>query len=319
MTFDVTSYGEIGLRLSPADDSALSRANTLAVNVIGTEFNVLSNLASLGWQTALLSAVPDVPMGDKATSSVRLNGVDDRLVYSLTGDYRIGVYFVDYGAGPKPIEVFFDRKGTAFTSFIPAENDIAALLDTKVLHLSGLSLALSDTVVDTSTKLLSAATAAGVMVSFDLNHRRKLWSADTALKLSTPFLEQADILIAPNADVNELFDRSGDALTNLDFLANRTNAKIVIVTDGSGGSVALVHGATLTQSARPVTIIDRLGAGDGFAAGVLHAVSSGRPEMVLSYGAHMAALALSHKGEQVRIRPNVFEAIVRGEAGELQR
>ena len=319
MTYDITSYGEIGLRLSPAGGRSLARTELLSVNVIGTEFNVMANLASLGWKTALLSAVPDTPLGEKARSTVRQLGVADDWINSTDEEQRIGIYFVDYGVSPKPTSVYFDRKGTAFTLWRPSQKELDSILDTKVLHLSGLSLALSDLVADVSMQLLTQAKARSTTVSFDLNHRRKLWAADRAAKVSLPFIEQADVLIAPNSDVNELFDRSADASENLDYLGGISGASVIAVTDGERGAVARIGDQVLAAPAAEVEIVDRLGAGDGFASGLLHALISQRPELALISGTHFAALALAQQGEQVSIQLGIFEQILTGNAGRLQR
>lgn len=319
MTYDVTSYGEIGLRLSPAGGRSLARTDLLSVNVIGTEFNVLANLASLGWKTALLSAVPDTPMGERARSTLRQFGVNDQLIDSTDADQRIGIYFVDYGVAPKPTSVYFDRKNTAFTLWDPDQRQFESLLDTKILHLSGLSLALSDLVADVSSRLLEQAKSRGVTVCFDLNHRRKLWSAERAAQVSIPFIEQADVLIAPNADVNELFNRSASALENLDYLAGLSGAAAIAITDGERGAVARIRDQLLSAPSAEVEIVDRLGAGDGFAAGFLHALASERQELALISGTHFAALALAQQGEQVSIQRSIFEQILTGNAGRLQR
>lgn len=319
MKFDVTSYGEIGLRLSPADGKGLSHTDNLSVNVIGTEFNVLSNLAGLGWRTALMSAVPETPLGERAKSAVRELGVNDDLVQALTQDDRIGIYFVDYGAKPKPTSVYFDRKLTAFTQWEPNESQLAQLLDTRILHLSGLSLALSDQVAQTSWRLLEAAKQNGVTVSFDINHRRKLWSAERAAEISRPFIEAADVLIAPTADVKELFGSEGDAQEAIAILQGMSGAKTIAVTDADRGARAVIDGKHFEQAAAPVEIIDRLGAGDGFAAGLIHALLSEIPNQALVAGTTMAALALSQQGEQVTIQRTIFEQIMAGNAGRLQR
>lgn len=319
MTYDITSFGEVGFRLSATDARSLSRAETFAIKVIGTEFNVLANLASLGWSSALLSAVPATPLGEKARATIRQLGIDDALVSSSNEDDRIGIYFVDYGVEPKPTSVYFDRKNTAFTLSNPSEQSIEKLLNTKALHLSGLTLALSRETASVSEKILKAAKDKRVMVSFDLNYRRKLWDKVQAYETCLPYLQQADLIIAPNEDINELFDRTETAQTNLEFLAENFDAQTIAVTDGERGAVARIEGNFYHEPAAKVTIIDRLGAGDGFAAGFLHATLAGTPEVALSSGVNFAALALSQYGEQVAISKTIFDQIVAGNAGRLNR
>lgn len=319
MTYDITSFGEVGFRLSATDARSLSRAETFAIKVIGTEFNVLANLASLGWSSALLSAVPATPLGEKARATIRQLGIDDALVSSSNEDDRIGIYFVDYGVEPKPTSVYFDRKNTAFTLSNPSEQSIEKLLNTKALHLSGLTLALSRETASVSEKILKAAKDKRVMVSFDLNYRRKLWDKVQAYETCLPYLQQADLIIAPNEDINELFDRTETAQTNLEFLAENFDAQTIAVTDGESGAVARIEGHFYNEPAAKVTIIDRLGAGDGFAAGFLHAILAGTPEVALSSGVNFAALALSQYGEQVAISKTIFDQIVAGNAGRLNR
>ena len=119
--------------------------------------------------------------------------------------------------------------------------------------------------------------------------------------------------------MNELFGETGNAKASLVCLQDISTAEIIAVTDGDRGAVAMIGGEHITELAAPVQIVDRLGAGDGFAAGFLHAINSGQEDVALKSGVQMAALALAQKGEQVAIDRKIFNQIVAGNAGRLQR
>ncbi|MBX9244150.1 sugar kinase [Actinotalea ferrariae] len=316
--YDITAIGEGGLRLSVPSGTRLERTPTLDVNVAGTEANVLSGLASLGWRAGWVSALPKTPMARRVEFELRSHGVDlAGVVRTDTG--RLGTYYVEYGAAPRPTHVYFDRADTAFTQMTTADVDWDLLLDTRVIHLTGITAALSPNVLEILTEVLDRAEAAGVPVSFDVNYRANLWPADVAAEVLRPFVERAEILFVRADDLAQLYDLGPEPEQALDQVCAMTRARHVALTCGDLGVLASIDGARVKASARPVDIVDRLGAGDGFAAGFLHAWLDGDVDEAAEHGVVMAALALAQVGEQVVTTREELAATLLDSASRLRR
>lgn len=316
--YDITAIGEGGLRLSVPSGARLERAAALDVHVAGTEANVLSGLASLGWRSGWVTALPTTPTARRVEYQLRSYGVDlEGVVRTDTG--RLGTYYVEYGAAPRPTQVYFDRADTAFTRMTVADVDWDLLLDTRVVHLTGITAALSPSVLAILTEVLDRAEAAGVPVSFDVNYRANLWAPEVAADVLRPFVERAEILFVRADDLSRLYGFGPEPEEALDQVLGMTHARHVALTCGDLGVLASLDGERVKASARPVDIVDRLGAGDGFAAGFLHAWLGGNVAEAAEHGVVMAALALSQVGEQVVTTPEELAATLLDSASRLRR
>lgn len=317
--YDVTSIGEGGLRLSVPAGTRLERATSFDVAVIGTELNVLCGLSSLGWNTGWVSAVPDSPLGRLVESTPRSRGVDTTHLLRVP-DGRVGKYFVEYGSPPRPTQMYFDRKNTAFSQLTPDQLDWDGVLDTRMLHLSGLSVPLSDSVAEVLRVAVDGATQAGVPVCFDVNYRETLWSPQNAADALRPFVEAADVLFCRSDDAYRLYNLGPDPEKCLLGLREMTSAHHLVVSCGDGGVWTLgPQGHQVHTPAVPVSIVDRLGAGDGLAAGFLHGLLAGEEPQAPRYATAMAALALSQCGEQVTTTRAELHAVMDDPSSELHR
>ncbi|GAA4026681.1 bifunctional 2-dehydro-3-deoxygluconokinase/2-dehydro-3-deoxygalactonoki nase [Arthrobacter methylotrophus] len=316
--FDVTAIGEGGLRFSVPSGVRLERTASLDVNVAGAEANVLSGLASLGWKAGWVSALPETPLARRVECQLRSYGVDLAGVHHATVG-RLGTYYVEYGPAPRPTQVYFDRADTAFTRMTVADVDWDLLLDTRIIHLTGITAALSPTVMEILTETLDRAEAAGVPVSFDVNYRANLWNPREATRALQPFIERAEILFVRHEDLQTLYGYDPDPAKALDAALALTKARYIIMSCGELGVFAFLDGRRVTVPALPVDIIDRLGAGDGLAAGFLHGWLDGHVEVAVEQGAAMAALALAQTGEQVVTTRGELDAVMLGSASRLRR
>lgn len=317
--YDATSIGEGGLRLSVPAGTRLERTSSFAVAVIGTELNVLCGLASLGWHTSWVSAVPDSSLGRLVESTPRSRGVDITHLLRVP-DSRVGKYFVEYGCPPRPTQVLFDRKGTAFSQLTPSQVDWAGVLDTRLLHLSGLTAALSDSVADVLRVAVDGAARAGVPVCFDVNYRETLWAPQDAAAALRPYVEAADVLFCRSEDARLLYNLGPDPEKCLLGLQAMSSARHLVVSCGEDGVWTLgPDGCPVHTPAVPVSIVDRLGAGDGLAAGFLHGLLAGDEPQAPRYATAMAALALSQDGEQVTTTRSELKAVMDDPSSELHR
>lgn len=311
----IVFFGEIMLRLSPPNRELLLQSGKLDVWVAGAEANVATGLARLDHPTRMVTAVPATPLGDAAVQALRAQGVDVATIQRREG--RMGLYFVTPGAGLRATEVIYDRAHSAFAEAPPEAWDWDAILgDASRLHLSGITPALGPNGTSAALAAVEAAVARGVPISFDGNWRGKLWGAwdgrprETLSKL----VDRADILFGNHQDVALLLDQdySGDgehrrreaaeaafkAFPNLQLIAS--TARHVEDSDHHrlAARIDTPQRGFQTDEIAISGIVDRIGAGDSFAAGVLHGLIEGMSlEDVARAGLALTALKHSLPGD----------------------
>lgn len=316
--FDITTFGEGQLRYCVPAGRRMEQVSQFDVYVSGTEANVAGLLARLGWRSGFVSGLPRSPLGRRICNEYRMAGMDlSALVWRDEG--RVAIYYVEYAVPPRPTQVFYDRKNTCFTELTPADIDWAYLLDTRLLHLSGLSVPLSPSVGEIITEAARRARAAGVPVSFDMNYRRRLWTPAEAASTVLPIMRQVDLLFCGRGDARQLFGFDGAPEEIARQLAELTGAGQVVTSLSSDGLIGWDSGELYRQPARPVEIIDRIGAGDAMVAGVLHGWLQGDFARGLRYGALTAALALSQWGDQTVTTAPELEALLDSDSPDIFR
>lgn len=296
--FDVMSLGEAMLRLSVPLGRRLEDMRALDVEIGGAESNVVTALARLGRRCGWVSRLPENPLAGYILRGLRADGVDVTAVRRAPGE-RLGTYFIEYAAAPRGIQVTYDRAESAAAHLTPADIDWPYLLDTRVLHLTGITAALSESCYAVVAEAIQRARAAGVLVSFDVNYRAKLWDAATAGARLRPLIAQADLLFCKSADAARLFGCEGEPRQQLAGLQALTRARAVVGTFGENGAALLTGAEFQAQPALPVQIVDRIGSGDAFAAGVLDGWLDDDLALGLRRGVALAAIALSQHGDRV--------------------
>jgi 2-dehydro-3-deoxygluconokinase len=291
MAGPIVFFGELLIRLSSPGRTLLMQTPSLDLHVGGAEANVAIGLANLGHATRMVSAVPDNALGRGAVAAVRGQGVDTSGI--ITRDGRMGLYFLAPGAGLRASEIVYDRTVSSFATAPVAAFDWPKLLaGASRLHLSGITPALGPVSAAAALAAAEAATALSVPVSFDGNYRARLWEAwdSNPRAILSALIGHADILFGNHQDVGLLlghgFEGEGEdrrraaaeaafaAFPRLKLIAStarhtedadrhRISARI----DGRDGHVQ-------TEEVLVSGIVDRIGAGDAFAAGVLHGLSS---------------------------------------------
>ena len=283
----IVTFGEIMLRLSPPGRALLVQADALDLWVAGAEANVATQLACLGHDAALVSALPPGPLGDRALAGLRAHGVDVAHVVRRPG--RMGLYFVVPGAGMRATDVIYDRAGSSFAT-APADGWAwrEALAGADRLHLSGITPALGPQGTAAALAAAEAARARGVPVSFDGNYRARLWETwdGTPRDTLTRLTEAADVLFGSHRDIALLLGRpfAGDTpearraaaeaafarFPGLRAIACTIRAADHVDTQRLAARIDLRDGWVETPAVEVAGIVDRIGAGDAFAAGVLH-------------------------------------------------
>lgn len=317
-TYDLITFGETMLRFSPSAPLRLGQSHTLDMNFGGAESNVASNLARLGRRVAWWSRVPENPLGHQLTETLQGHGVHvDDVHYSPTE--RLGTYYVEYGTPPRGIRVWYDRANSAASHMQPADIPAGWLSTGKWLHLTGITPALSESCHQTVTYAIKEAQASGTKVSFDVNYRALLWSPEEAARQITGFCQRADVVFVARRDAANLFGVEGEIETVVTKLQNQWGGT-VIVTSGESGAVAYDGDTLFSADALPVQILDRLGAGDAFASGVLDRLIDDAPlDEALRFGTALAAIKLTIAGDIAHTSRTEVDALLNKSHTQLRR
>jgi 2-dehydro-3-deoxygluconokinase len=324
--FDFVSLGESMLRLSVPTGRRLDDTRVLDMELAGAESNVSVALARLGWRTGWVSRMPDHALSQAILRALRSDGVDVSAVKQVP-DERLGTYFIEYATPPRSTQVIYDRADSAASHLTTSDIDWDYLLDTRVLHLTGITAALSENCYTLLMEAIRRAHSAGVMVSFDVNYRAKLWAAATAGEKLRPLIAEADLLLCKGADATALFGCQGEPRRLMTELQALTRAPAIFCTFGDKGAALLSGSEYVSQPALPVQIVDRIGSGDAFAAGALDGWLSGDSSMedisALREGLHrgiaLAAIALSQFGDRVLSSRAELNAALASERLDISR
>ena len=315
----VTCFGELLLRLTPPGGQLLVQAQGLDLVVGGAEANVAAALASLGHDVRFAGLVAANPLGDRAVAALRGTGVDTRFLARADG--RMGLYFMEAGAGPRPAAITYDRAGSAFATADPAAIDLAGALDgARLLHTGGITPALGPRAVALAVAAQAAAAAAGVPVCFDGNYRAQLWDswASDPRAVLNQLVSGATILIGNHRDISLLLGQSfsGDgpdrrreaaqaafaAFPKLQLIASTARQ---LVTNDHHRIAARVDSRTAAHQTAEIDvtgIVERIGTGDAFAAGVLHSwLEGGTVQAMAESGLALTALKHTIPGDMCLI------------------
>jgi len=277
--YDVVTFGEAMVRLSPPHFQRLEQTRSLEVNVGGAELNVAVGVTRFGMKSAWVSKLPKNGVGYLIRDRAREFGVDcSHVVWSDKG--RAGLYFVEFGASPRASSVLYDRANSAISMIQTGEVDWAKIFTgSKHFHMSGITPALSTSASETTVEALKAAKKAGCTISYDLNYRKKLWTPADAKKIQEPMMGDVDILITTEEDTNVVFGiKEKDYEAVAEKLAKTFNFKIVAITlredlsvlRNNWTAIAYQDGKIFKDRKYEVEIVDRVGAGDSFTAGFLY-------------------------------------------------
>jgi len=303
MMYDILTFGEAMIRLSPPDHQRLEQATTLDMTVGGAELSVAAGAARLGLKSAWVSRLPRNPLGRMIANKGREFGVDMGRVVWAEGE-RAGLYFVEHGAAPRPTRVVYDRKDSALARIQPGMVDWNALLrEARLFHVGGITPALSASAAETQKEALRAARAAKCPVSYDLNYRALLWTLEEARAAQLPMMEFVDILITSlpdQPDVTELISGlSGENPAEVARkLAERFDFKAVLVTMRGAPSVwrttwtslVFAEGQVFTDRIYEIEAVDRIGGGDACVAGFLAGYLAGDVGQAVKLGNAFSAL-----------------------------
>ena len=334
MTASVVCFGELLLRLNAPDRELLLQSGQLRVHVGGAEANVAVSLARLGHAAAMVSVVPDNALGAACIGEIRRHGVGTEGIHQVPVG-RLGIYFMASGAGYRPSEIVYDRADSAFARAPDeAANWATTLAGAKWLHISGITPALGARAAEATLRAARAARAAGVSVSFDCNYRAKLWEAwhGDPEKILREIVAQSDLVFADDralalvlgqaapagasssSDSGTKFRAAAElafkAFPDLQRVACTVRVEHSVDRHDMSALLASRHAFSTTRTYALEAIVDRIGTGDAFAAGLLHGLLTNMDEPN-SLEFALAAACLKHSV------PGDFNLVTASQIAEL--
>jgi len=289
------SFGEIMLRLKPPGVERFFQSSVLEATFGGGEANVAVSLANFGCDAAYLTLLPDNALGDHCIGELRRFGVDTTRV--LRGPGRMGIYFLEGGANQLPSKVIYDRAGSAIAIAKPGDVDWSKALDgIDWFHITGITPAISESAMELSMECVKESKKRGITVSCDLNYRKNLWKyGKTAPEVMTELVKHVDIAIANEEDVQKCLGITNDvtvehgeldrekykALSD-EVLKQYPDMKLIAITlresksaDINGWAACLNDRTDFIESKHYAIsdIIDRVGGGDSFSAGLIYGLT----------------------------------------------
>lgn len=288
----VITFGELMMRLNPKGYLRFLQADSFEATYAGGEANVAVSLANYGNNVAFVSKVPEHEIGQASVNALRKYGVDTSLM--LRGGPRLGVYFCEKGASQRGSKVIYDRAGSSIALAKRNEFDWNSIFDgVDWFHFTGITPALGGELPDICLDACKAAKAKAITVSCDLNYRRKLWSREQAGKVMATLMPFVDVCIANEEDAKDVF---GIAAENTDIeggkldrngyisvakqLTERFNFKSVAITlrgslsasDNNWSGMLYLNGEAHFARNYLIHLVDRVGGGDSFGGGLIHAM-----------------------------------------------
>lgn len=290
---NIVCFGEVLLRLSAPGRQLLLQTGHFDAHVGGAEANVAVSLSKLGHASAVVTSLPDNPLGRVCRDELRRHGVDTSGIEFRDG--RMGLYFLTHGSGQRAAEVLYDRAHSAF-AMAPADlhdwNDLLA--DAQWLHVSGITPAVGATGAAAVLRAMTTARALNVKVSFDCNFRSRLWGARAAQapKILRELCAMADLIFGDDRDIAFMLGYNAGDVTPTERRRNAAatafeafeSLQWIAYTERSSANAdgqqlaGTLHDSTAVFTTHPYPlhgIVDRIGAGDAFAAGILHGLMAG--------------------------------------------
>jgi 2-dehydro-3-deoxygluconokinase len=328
----IISFGEVLMRLSTPGFSRFEQARQFNVTYAGGEANVSTALAYWGHHTAHVTRFPDSPIGRAAAQYLDFHGVDTSHI--IFGGPRMAVYFLETGAALRGSQIVYDRANSSLAEIDPAEIDWDAILkDAKWFHWAGITPALSQGAADALLNGIKVARKYGLTVSGDIFYRANLWKYGKKPSDILPELTAGtDIVIANELNIRDIFDIEGDDFVDASKKLMQAFPQVSKVVDTKRTSISASHnllrallwnGTELLETAdiEINPIIDRVGGGDAFIAGLIHGlISFDDDQKALEFGVAASALKHTIEGDALISTIAEVDAIRQGEtSGRIKR
>jgi 2-dehydro-3-deoxygluconokinase len=343
VTARIITFGEIMLRLKPPGHERFFQSPVLEATFGGGEANVATALARFGCNTAFVSVIPQNTIGDACIAELRRQGIDTSLI--VRRGSRLGIYFLEAGAGQRPSLVVYDRAGAAIAEARPGDIDWdTGLAGATWFHITGITPAISRSAADLSIEAVRAAKKKGLTVSCDLNYRKNLWKyGASAAEVMGEIVRHVDVVMANEEDCQHALGITAEVDVDsgaLDPAAYRRLAEKVLSAHPGVGRVAItlresrsaddngwsavLHDRKdffVSRKYEIRDIVDRVGSGDTFSAGLIYGLSSGTGSSdALEFAVAASCLKHSIPGDLPLLSVSEVKALMGGSgSGRVQR
>jgi len=340
----IATFGEIMLRLKSPGHDRLFQSGNLEATFGGGEANVAVSLAQFGMEARFLTALPDNDIGQACLRELRGFGVDVSGIVSVK-DARMGIYFLETGANQRPSKVIYDRANSAIAALPAGGIDFErTLAGCEWLHITGITPAISLSASELAIQAVKAAKSMGITVSCDLNYRKNLWKyGKPAQEVMQTLVGYVDVIIANEEDFQKSLGISADVSVEsgeLNVAAYESIArtamerypqvKQIAITmresksaDHNNWSACLFdrQKVYVSKKYQITDIVDRVGGGDSFAAGLIYGLNTyPQPQMALEFAVAASCLKHSINGDYNRVNVTEVEALIKGGgSGRVQR
>lgn len=329
----VLSFGEILLRLTAPGYTKLFQRDSLDATFCGGEANVAVSLANFGLDSAFLTKLPEGDLGRAAVNSLRYFGVDVSDI--LYGDGRLGLYYLEKGASQRPSKVIYDRAFSAIALAKREDFDWKHIFsNVGWFHWSGINPALSEEMVKICLDACKEAKSNGITISCDLNYRKTLWSSEQAQKIMTSLMPYVDVVVANEEDAEKVLgikpennDVEAGKLNKAGYefvakqICDRYQCKYVAITlresysaslNGWSGMLYDVSNERAYYSKKyDIQLVDRVGGGDSFTAGIIYGLITGVPnERAIEFATAASCLKQTMEGDYNRATVEEVENLI---------
>ena len=300
--FDLTTIGEGQIRLTVPHGERLSRTKELRVSAACSEANVAGLLAQLGRKTSWCSRLPRTDLAERCLSEFRSVGVGLSAMLR-TDEGRMALYFMEPGNPPMPSRVTYDRTHTPFREISPEMIDWGTLLDTRLVFVTGITAALTDSTAEVLRHFVDQAVVKGIDVALDVNYRSLLWSPEQAREVLGWIAERSTVVFCSRRDAETVFGIEGERSASSRKVRETFGVRHVVSTDQTDGVYYSGPDGELEYPVEVVPIGDRPGAGDSFVAGTIHGFLDGDIVAGIGYGQRVSKIALTHLGDLTHVTP----------------
>lgn len=329
----IVALGEIMLRLSPEGHLLLQNAQSFEACYGGSESNVLVALSAWGNPTDYISVIPDNGIGEGAILHLKRHSVGTDFI-CRDGD-TLGSYFLEVGFGDRPSKVIYNRRHAAVTEIDEDRFDYDAIFENcSIFHVSGITLALSEKCRQTAHRFVREAKSRGIKVSFDFNYRAKLWTLDTAAPIYREIMPFVDICFGNLFDLREFLKLEGEtpedtvraffdayparylAYTEKKVLSASENERSGVIWTQKDSKITMIRKGPYRFS-----VLDRIGAGDSFTAGILHILNKDpdNADYALFYGTACSVMKHTVKGDILTLSESDIQSFLTVKSKDVQR
>ena len=337
----VVTFGELMLRLAPEGYLRFVQADTFGATFGGGEANVSISLANFGMDSAFVSKLPSHEIGQMAVNSLRKYGVDTSLI--TRGGKRVGIYYLEKGASQRASKVIYDRAGSAIAEALKADFDWDKIFEgAGWFHFTGITPALGDNVAEICLEACKKAKEKGIIISCDLNYRNKLWSKDKAGEVMGELCKYVDVCISNEEDANDVFKIKAP---NTDVTAGEINSEgykyvaeelkkrfgfpyvtitlreSISASDNRWGAMLYDGNEFYFSKKYNVHIVDRVGGGDSFGAGLIYSLANNtKGQEAIEFAVAASCLKHSIEGDYNFVSIDEVNKLAKGDAsGRVQR